>query len=91
MLLAGLLTLFALATPALTASHRSPVSRRSLGRRDLYPDSLPVFGDITGIADTSVIKTPEGVYLLYSTGVGIPIYMSADRLVRLPWSRKRNN
>ncbi|KAL8276851.1 hypothetical protein RQP46_010782 [Phenoliferia psychrophenolica] len=79
MLLPSLLTAILAASPALSASHRSPPTH-SLYCRDTYPDSIPVTGNITGIADVSVVKTAAGVYLLFATGEGLPTLTSTDRL-----------
>jgi arabinan endo-1,5-alpha-L-arabinosidase len=44
-----------------------------------YPDPLPSSGDIDLVHDPSMVRTPDGGYLLYSTGQNLQIRRSDDR------------
>lgn len=44
-----------------------------------YPDPLPLSGDIDGVHDPSMVRAPDGTYLLYSTGENLQIRTSKDR------------
>ena len=43
-----------------------------------YPDPLPLSGDIDLVHDPSMIRAPDGTYLLYSTGHNLQIRTSDD-------------
>jgi arabinan endo-1,5-alpha-L-arabinosidase len=44
-----------------------------------YPQPLPLTGDITSVHDPSMVRAPDGTYLLYSTGANLQIRSSKDR------------
>ena len=50
-----------------------------------YPDPLPLTGDIDAVHDPSMVKAPDGTYLLYSTGDNLAIRTSTDRT---SWTRE---
>lgn len=43
-----------------------------------YPDPLPLTGDIDPVHDPSMVRAPDGTYLLYSTGDNLAIRTSKD-------------
>ncbi|KAK4701121.1 hypothetical protein P7C70_g5116, partial [Phenoliferia sp. Uapishka_3] len=55
------------------------LTKHHLKKRASWPNPGTVKGDTTGIHDPSLVKTPGGEYILYGTGVGIPIWTSSDR------------
>lgn len=50
-----------------------------------YPAPLPLTGDIDGVHDSAMVKTPDGTYLLVSTGEHLAIRTSTDRT---SWTRE---
>lgn len=60
-----------------TASAANGSASPTVGR---FPDPLPVTGDIDGVHDPSMVRAPDGTYLLYSTGNYLEIRTSRDRL-----------
>lgn len=75
--LVGLTALGSLASPTPGVSELGPLSTRKLQKR--YPNPGTVTGDTSGVHDPSVCKV-DGTYYLYSTGIGIPIRTSTDRI-----------
>jgi arabinan endo-1,5-alpha-L-arabinosidase len=51
-----------------------------------YPPPLPVRGN-TVVHDPTIVKRPDGTYVMVTTGVGIDIRTSADRVTWGPGSR----
>jgi arabinan endo-1,5-alpha-L-arabinosidase len=49
-----------------------------------YPAPLPLTGDIDAVHDPSMVKAPDGTYLLYSTGENLAIRTSTDQTT---WTR----
>ncbi|KAL8276589.1 hypothetical protein RQP46_011012 [Phenoliferia psychrophenolica] len=72
------LALLSAAAPSLALSE-TRLTRHYLQKRTTYPNPGTVTGATTGVHDPSLVKTPGGTYILYGTGVGIPIWTSTDR------------
>jgi arabinan endo-1,5-alpha-L-arabinosidase len=61
------------------ATSAPPTSTSPTPTGKAYPDPLPVKGDVNLVHDPSMVRRPDGTYLLYSTGQGLPIRTSRDR------------
>lgn len=66
--------------PSSPANTATPAAKTPTPTRGGYPDPLPVTGDIDGVHDPSMVRAPDGTYLLYSTGDNLEIRTSKDRL-----------
>lgn len=49
-----------------------------------YPDPMAITGDVDDVHDPSMVRAPDGTYLLYSTGDNLEIRTSPDRRT---WTR----
>ena len=79
-------------TSTATTSTPLPTTYPSPSPVAAYPSPEPVTGNSTGIHDPSMVKTPEGTYLVYGSGnwhsdtgvdvgLAIPTWSSPDRVV----------
>jgi arabinan endo-1,5-alpha-L-arabinosidase len=67
------------ATTAPTGASAAPSAGPSAGTGG-YPDPMPLTGDLDAVHDPSMVRAPDGTYLLYSTGDNIQIRTSKDRV-----------
>lgn len=80
---------------------RERADEMHLDKRATYPAPIVLQGDISGVHDPTLVKTPAGHYILYGSGgwadsngrevgPGIPTWTSVDRIVRhLLWTCTR--
>lgn len=72
-------------SPPPNSSGASTVPAPSSNEAGAYPDPLPLTGEIDAVHDPAMVKTPDGTYLLVSTGENLAIRTSTDRT---SWTRE---
>lgn len=65
--------------PAPTAATSAAATTSAPAGAGGYPDPIALSGDIDAVHDPSMVRAPDGTYLLFSTGDNLQIRSSKDR------------
>ena len=65
--------------PSAAASAPAAASGSAPAGSGAYPDPIALSGDIEAVHDPSMVRAPDGTYLLYSTGDNLQVRSSKDR------------